>query len=430
MTNQQRYANKRIGLQGCLRLICSNDHIVMAKDRNEPVKFCRGLHTVAPTLENVTVLKARQGDYPFLRMEGMGSHVMAHSDFYDTKWSAYQNMGNAVFVATALNDAAAFYGQHWKPNVFIAAVPPMDENGNFHVGMSLMWEQSFYEMGPEKIILEVNENIPRTNGGFFIHISEVAGLYENHERLTELLPMPFTETERRIGENVASLVKDGDTIQLGIGGIPDAVAQSLESRRDLGLHTEMFTSGIGRLIEKGVITGERKNIHRGQHVGVFCSGTQELYDTVGRNKRCVFYSGDYVVDPMTIQKNDNMVAINTCVEMDLTGQVCAESVGTRQISGPGGGFAFAYGAIHSKGGRGILAFSAKTAKGFSKIKATLTVGAQVTIPRPYVDCIVTEYGIAYMKGRSLPQRVYNLVAIAHPDVREELLRQARQLHYI
>lgn len=424
------YQQKKASVDECLNLIRDNDRIVFGKERNEPVMFCDRLHTLKGRVSGVTALKGRTGNSEFLRTEGMGESIMAHADFYGLQWSSYQDMGNALFVATAINDAAEYYGEFWDPNVFVAAVCPMDEDGNFQVGMSLMWEKDFYDRHPEKVILEVNPNIPRTHGGFLININDVTALYENDQALSEITPMPFTDVEAKIGEYVASLVKDGDTIQLGIGGIPDAVAKKLQDHKDLGLHTEMFTTEIGRMIKKGVITGERKNFHKGEHLGVFISGLQELYDTVSSNEKCIFMPGSYVVDPMNIMKNDNMVSINTCIEMDLTGQVCGESVGTRQVSGPGGCFAFAYGAIHSKGGRGILAFPSKTAKGYSKIKSTLTPGAQVTIPRPYVDCIVTEYGIAYMRGRTLTQRVHNLVAIAHPDDRAELLRQARELHYI
>lgn len=424
------YQQKKASVDECLNLIQSNDRIVFGKEHNEPVLFCNRLHTLKGRVSGVTALKGRTGNSEFLHTEGMGKSVMIHADFYGSGWSECQNMGNTLFVATALNDCAAFYGPLWEPNVYVIAVCPMDEDGNFQVGMSLMCEKEFYDRRPAKVILEVNPNIPRTHGGFLININDVTALYENNQPLYEIKPIPFTDVEASIGEYVASLVKDGDTIQLGIGGIPDAAAKKLQNHRDLGLHTEMFTTEIGRMIQSGVITGERKNFHKGEHLGVFIGGTQELVDTVSRNEKCIFLPGSYVVNPMNIMKNDNMVSINTCIEMDLTGQVCSESIGPRQISGPGGGFAFAYGAIHSKGGRGILAFQSKTAKGYSKIKSTLTPGAQVTIPRPYVDCIVTEYGIAYMKGRTLPQRVHNLVAIAHPDDRAELLRQARELHYI
>lgn len=430
MDYQNIYKEKKSSVEDCLSLIRSNDHIVLGKDHNEPRLFCDVLHTLKGKVSGVTALKCRTGDNEFLRTEGMHQSVIAHSDFFGTSWKPYQDMGNAEFVATAINDAPEFYGEFWKPNVYVVAVGPMDDEGYFQVGMSLMWEKDFYDMHPERVILEVNSFIPRTHGGFLIHIQDVAALYENDQPLGEIQPIPFTDVEATIGDYVASLVHDGDTIQLGIGGIPDAVAKKLQDRRDLGLHTEMFTTEIGRMIKNGVITGERKNFHRGEHIGVFINGQRELYDTISNNEKCLFYPGSYVVDPMNIMKNDNMISINTCVQIDLTGQVCAESVGTRQISGPGGCFAFAYGAIHSKGGRGILAFQSKTAKGISKISAMLEPGAQVTIPRPYVDCIVTEYGIAYMKGRTLSQRVRNLLAIAHPDNREDLRAQARQLHYI
>jgi acyl-CoA hydrolase len=280
------------------------------------------------------------------------------------------------------------------------------------------------------VILEVNPNQVRVKGGLEINIKDVTTLYEVDEPIPEIGAMQATDVEDTIGANVAALVKDGDTIQLGIGSLPDAVAHHLMDKKDLGLHTEMFTSSMGEMIRKGVLTGERKNYYKGVHIGSFAGGDRALYETMSNTPNLRIVPASYGVNPMTIMQNDNMVSINTILEMDLTGQVCSESIGPRQFSGSGGGFCFAYGALHSKGGRGILAFASRSKKGMPKIKATLTPGAAVTIPRNYVDYIVTEYGVAALRGRSVKERVEALVSIAHPDDREDLLKQARELFYI
>lgn len=197
-------------------------------------------------------------------------------------------------------------------------------------------------------------------------------------------------------------------------------------KKDLGLHTEMFTSIMGDMIRKGVITGERKNYNKGLHIGCFAGGDLALYETLSTNPAVRICPTSVAVDPGEICKNDNMVSINTIIEMDITGQVCSESIGPKQFSGTGGAFCFAYGALHSKGGKGILAFQASTKKGVSKISSQLKPGAVVSIPRNYVDYVVTEYGIAHLRGRSVKERALQLISIAHPDAREELRRYAKE----
>ena len=207
-------------------------------------------------------------------------------------------------------------------------------------------------------------------------------------------------------------------------------AQDMYDLKDLGIHTEMMTSTMGEMIRRGVVTGERKNFHKGEHIACFAGGDRALYETIATNPSVRMMPGTWAVDPMIIMQNDNMVSINTCIEMDLTGQITAESVGARQFSGSGGAFDFAYGALRSKGGRGIYAFTSLSKKGQSRINAILAPGAQITIPRNYADYVVTEYGIAPLRGRSVRERTKNLIAIAHPDFRAELTRQAEELNYI
>ncbi len=233
-----------------------------------------------------------------------------------------------------------------------------------------------------------------------------------------------------MAKNVRTLLRDGDCVQIGIGSLPNAIANELFDLNDLGMHTELATNTIGKLIEAGVINGRRKNFKKGQHLFIFASGSPELYETLGRNEGCRVVPAVYGADPMIIMRNDNMASVNTCVEMDLTGNICSESIGPRIISGSGGAFDYVYGALHSRGGRSIMAFTAKTRKGISKIVPMLSPGAGVTIPRNYADYIVTEYGIAHLRAGSLVERANALIEIAHPDVRDELRDRAKELHYL
>ena len=434
MDYRQLYDSKKTTLDDALGYIRSNDVVCMAGDCNEARRFAENLHRIAPNVENVTIHKGRTGNYEFVKGGSYEGHLNTQGFFYGPGWGEGHQKGNVSLTVTDLPDYGPFVCQHTPPNVFVGAVTPMDDNGNFQIGLCLMWETemlaSVLAQPDHRIILEVNPQLVRVKGGLEINIRDVTCLYEVNYPLIEVPAMEATEVEDTIGGLVAELVHDGDTIQLGIGALPDAVARHLMDKRDLGLHTEMFTSSMGEMIRRGVITGERKSFLKGLHIGAFAGGDRALYETMRDTTTLRIVPGSYAVNPMTIMQNDNMVSINTILEMDLTGQVCSESIGPRQFSGSGGGFCFAYGALHSKGGRGILAFSARSKKGMPKIKPILTPGAAVTIPRNYVDYIVTEYGVARMRGRSVRERCEALIAVAHPDDRAGLREQARKLFYI
>lgn len=424
------YESKLTDVQGALKLIRSNDGICFGKDCNEPQLFCKELHTIADRVENVTVLKGRSSNYGFVQNEGMKGHFLTQSAFFARGWEEPQRLGNVTFVACDLYDQPTNYNAAYPRNVYIAAATPMDENGNFQVNLSLMWEMDIAPTSCERIIIEENRQLLRVKGGQEINIKDVDAIYMADYQPPEIQDLVPSEVEDKIGEYVASLVRNGDCFQLGIGTLPNACAAKMMDKKELGIHSEMFTNLMAEMIEKGVVTGREKNLNRYEHTFCFAGGTQHLYQHLHDNPNCVIRPATYVTDPRVIMQNDNMVSINGILEIDLTGQVCSESIGTRQYSGPGGGFDFAYGAQHSKNGRSILIMQSRTKKGAAKIKTILTPGAQVTIPRPYADTVVTEYGIAYLKGRSLRDRVMNLIAIAHPDDREQLRREASELNYI
>ena len=427
---KKMYAEKKRTLEQCLDMIQSGDHICFGKDCNEPVPFCQQLHTVAPRVEGVTVLKGRSANFGFLQNDDIKGHILTHSAFFSRDWQRPLELGNCTFVPNDLNDQPVWYNGANTRNVYISAVTPMDENGNFQVNLSQMWERDIHPLSCKKIILEVNKNLKPVRGGVEINITDVDALYEAEYPIAEIPDAPSSPIDEKIGSYVAELVHDGDCIQLGIGSLPNACARQLMDKKDLGIHSEMFTNLMGTMVEKGVVTGARKNINKGIHNFCFAGGTSHLFDLLHENPNCVIGPATYVTNPMVIMQNDNMVSINAIMEIDLTGQVCSETIGTRQYSGPGGAFDFAYGAAHSKGGRSILIMHSTTNKGQTKIKPILTPGAAVTIPRPYVDIVVTEYGVAHMRGQTVQNRVKNLIAIAHPDVREELMAEAKKLFYI
>ena len=389
MNFQELYESKKVSLDEALGYIRSNDNVCFAGDCNEPKIFAQNLHKIAPRVENVSVIKARTGNFEFVKGDNMNGHINTGGFFYGPGWGEGHKKLNCSLIVTDLPDYGRFVAEHRPPNVFVAQTTPMDENGKFQISLCMMWEPETFAavmaQPDHRIILEVNPQQVHVKGGLEIDINDVSCLYEVDEPLSEIPAMQATEVEDTIGGLVSELVHDGDTIQLGIGSLPDAVARHLMDKHDLGLHTEMFTSSMGEMIRRGVITGERKNYYKGVHVGSFAGGDRALYETMQNTPTLRIVPGSYGVNPMTIMQNDNMVSINTILEMDLTGQVCSESIGPRQFSGSGGGFCFAYGALHSKGGRGILAFASRSKKGMPKIKPMLTQGAVVTIPRNYVD---------------------------------------------
>ncbi len=429
MNLSEAYRQKHISIEDCLNYIHSGDTIGVAGDCNEPQALLRRLDTIAPRLQDVMVYLGAHGHYPFIKNPGMNGHINTAGFFYGQDWQQGHKFLNVSYIPADLCDFGRFCQEARPVNLFTAAVSPMDENGYFCIGLSMMWEREFISSA-DRVILEVNPRLPRVAGGMRIHIDQVTALYENDEAIQQISTKQPEPEDKIIAQYCRSLMHDGDCIQLGIGALPNALASEMMDLHDLGIHTEMYTSSIGEMIRRGVATGECKQIDIGVHVGAFAGGDTALYETLGSTANCRIVPCSYVNNPAVIMQNDNVVSVNTCIEMDLTGQVCSESIGPRQYSGIGGALDFAYAALHSKGGRGILALHSVTKNGESKIACCLKPGAAVSIPRAYVDYIVTEYGIAHLRGQSVRSRAESLIAIAHPDHRAELRRQAKELFYI
>lgn len=316
-----------------------------------------------------------------------------------------------------------FRDQSIPLDVALISVSPPDSNGYCTLGVSCDISKAAVEKA-KIVIAEVNPNMPRVFGDGVVHVSEITAFVHVNYPIYESKILPPTEQEIAIGRNVASLVEDGATLQMGIGGIPNAVLQSLEHHKNLGIHTEMFSDGVINLVEKGVITGKYKKTNPGVIVSSFVMGSRRLYDFIDNNVVVRLLDVQYVNSPMMIRKNPKVTAINSAIEVDLFGQVCADSIGTLQYSGVGGQIDFMRGAALSPGGKPIIAIPSVTAKGVSRITSLLKPGASVVTTRAHVHYVVTEYGIAYLKGLNLQERAKALIDIAHPDFREQLAQEA------
>jgi acetyl-CoA hydrolase len=320
-------------------------------------------------------------------------------------------------------------------DVAIIHVSPPDEHGFCSLGVEVGLTKSPAESA-KIVIAEVNEKMPRTLGDSFIHVSRFTHIVPVNYDIPEL-PMGEegdSELVQKIAGHVAGLIPDGATMQLGIGSIPDAVLKYLFDKKDLGIHTELFSDGVIDLVNAGVLTNARKTLHPGKIVSGFILGTKRLYGWVDDNPLIELHRSEYVNDPFVIAQNERMVAINSAIEVDLTGQVCADSIGPRLYSGVGGQLDFIYGASRSKDGVPIIALPStavmKDGKAVSKIVSMLKPGAGVVTSRNHVRFIVTEFGVADLYGKTIRQRAQALINIAHPQFREELTRQAKELHYL
>jgi acyl-CoA hydrolase len=306
-----------------------------------------------------------------------------------------------------------------KPDVALLHLSPPDIHGHCTIGTSVDVTRAAIDSA-QIIIAQINKQMPRLHGDSTIHISELDGYVEIDEALPEVFLAALTKDEEQIGKNVAGLVEDGATLQMGIGSIPNAVLKFLHNHKNLGLHTEMWSDGALPLIEKNIINNKLKKIHPHRSVSTFLMGSKRLYDFVNDNQAVIQLDASYVNNPTIIARNKKVTAINSAVEVDLTGQVCADSIGPKIISGVGGQIDFIRGASLSEGGKPIIAMSARTNKGLSRIVTTLKAGAGVVTTRAHIHYVVTEFGVAQLYGKTLGERAQALVKVAHPDDREKL----------
>jgi len=414
-----------------VREIKSGQRIFLTGNCSVPQKVLAALVEYAPELSGVEIyhaLTVGPADYVHPRLEG---HLRVNTMFISQNIREAVHQGRADFTPVLLSEFTTLFKRGILPvDVALVHLSPPDEHGFCSLGIEVGLTKSV-AASATRLIAEVNQRMPRTLGDSFIHVSKLDYIVPVDYDLPEL-PMgtegPLDIVEQ-IASYIAELIPDGATLQLGIGAIPDAILKHMYTKKDLGIHTELFSDGIIDLVDAGVLTNAQKTLHPGKIIAGFLLGSSRLYKWVDDNPLIELHPTEYVNDPFVIAQNARMVAINSAIEIDLTGQVCADSIGSKLYSGVGGQLDFIYGASRSQGGVPIIALPS-TAKNFSRIVAILKPGAGVVTTRNHVHYVVTEYGVADLYGKTIRQRAKSLINIAHPDYREELNRQARELHYI
>ncbi len=420
------YSSKLTTMEEAVKLIHSGDNVVIGHAVGEPIKLVDTMvdYVVKSELKDITIFQQVDMGHALYAQPGMEKYFRENSLFVGAKTRECVNSGRGDFTPCFFSKVPDYFRETQKPNVVLITVSEPDEHGYCSYGVSCDYTKPAAEVEGAKVIAAVNPNMPRTIGDSFIHVSNMAAIVEDDSPIPELGLPKIGDVEMAIGKNIATLVHDGDCLQLGIGAIPDAVLKFLDDKKDLGIHSEMISDGVVDLYEKGVINCRAKNYNNGKMVVTFLMGTKRLYDFADNNPAIYMAPVDYVNNPAVIGRNDNLVSINSSVEVDLMGEACSEAMGLNQFSGIGGQVDFIRGAALSKGGRAILAFPSTAKKGtISKIVPFLTQGATVTTSRNDVDYIVTEYGIAKMKGRTLRDRARQLISIAAPQFRDELAEE-------
>jgi acyl-CoA hydrolase len=429
----QMYKDKKGTIEEALGLIKSEMKIVTGMVSMEAKGLLENLHKIDESIKDVHVATClNMRDYEFFQKKEYEGRFLNESWFYSppVRKAAGENLKTVTFIPNNLHAAAIDRLATNSPDIFWGVASPMDENGFMTLSLSNVYERDMVE-GADTVILEVNEEAPKTHGDTQVHISEVDYIIENNFHIPELPVVEPSETEKQIAGHISEIIEDGSTIQIGIGGIPNAVAKFLESKKDLGIHTEMFTESMIDLFEMGVITNRKKTLWPGKFICAFALGTEKMYRFIEDNPGVFLLRGRYVNDPYVISKNEKMVSINTAISIDLTGQVCSEAIGTKHYSGTGGQLDTHRGATMSKDGKGIIALRSSAKKGtISTIVPKLPEGSPVTVPRQDVDYVVTEFGSAHLRGLNIFQRVRALISIAHPDFREQLKKQAQEIGYL
>lgn len=430
---------KTLLLEQALELIQDGDHIVAGMAASEGRAFFESLHTIAPRITSVSIDNCLPlAPYPFIVDEAYTSKFAINSWFFSGDLRKAYQRGNVQFIPNHLHFAGVKRAYHKTPDVFVGNATPPDKHGFVSLSLSNVYEKFMIEKA-KTVILEINPKLPRTLGDLELHIDDIDYVVEVNYDIPELPETIPNEKDEAIGKLIASYIQDGDCLQLGIGGIPNAVALALTDKKDLGVHTEMLTTGFMKLYQSGAISNKKKTLHKGKMVAAFALGNRALYDFIDDNPAVMILDGNYVNDPMIIAQNDHQVSINTTIEIDLTGQCCSESIGPVQFSGTGGQTDTAVGAQRAKGGRSFIAlYSTAMVKNpltgereeISKIVPMLKQGAAVTLSRNDVDYVVTEYGVAHLRGLSVRERSEALIQIAHPKFQASLRQEALQLGYL
>jgi len=412
-------------------VVKSHDRVYISGNAATPYVLMKALAKRKDELEDVELTHVLLlGEDPLSKPD-MEGHFRHNSLFVGPADRKAINEGRADYVPIFLHQIPGLFKKGLLPlDVAVLHLSPPDEHGFMSFAVEVLASKAAAETA-KIVIAQINDRMPRVLGDSFIHVSRVHKIVEISEQLPQLENSPATEVEMKIGKYIADLIDDGSTLQLGIGGIPDAVLASLSNRRDLGIHTEMLSDGVMEAIEKGIITGAKKTFHPNKVVITFALGSSRLYEFIDNNPVIEAHPTDYVNHPFLIAQNDNMIAINSAIEVDITGQVCSDSIGTYIYSGFGGQVDFIRGAAHSKGGKPIIALPSTAKEGeMTRIVPFLKQGAGVVTTRGDVHYIVTEYGVAYLHGKNLQERTKALINIAHPKFRADLVWEAKNRNLI
>ncbi|MGD0228820.1 MAG: acetyl-CoA hydrolase/transferase C-terminal domain-containing protein [Syntrophorhabdales bacterium] len=428
------YRKKLISADEAARKIESGMEVVISAT-SEPISIMEKFSAVADKVRNVkvfSVFTTKPYDV-FINHERKGSFELT-CWFWGACARAAQSAktGSVSYQPNLLHNIAPGYLETRKPNIYIGSCTPPDKHGHVHLALSLVYEKDMVEAA-DMVILEVTKKAPRVFGDTEVHIDDVDFFVEDDHDLFMLPNRELDEIDLSIGRHIAELVPDEATIQLGIGEIPNAVARCLETKKDLGVHTEMLVDSMRHLYDIGVITNKKKTLYNGKFICAFLWGTQELYDWADNNSTILMLKGRYVNDPAVIRRNSKMRSINTCMMVDLTGQVFSEGIGTNHYSGTGGQLDTALGARQGLDGQGksIIACRSTAKDGqISTIVSLAPQGTPVTLHRGITDYVVTEYGSAWLRGKTVKERVGSLIGIAHPDFREQLREEAERLGFI
>jgi len=430
------YESRITTAQEAVKAIKSGNRIFLTGNVSVPQKVLGALVDYAPNLTDVEICQALTiGPADYVKPE-LDGHLRVNTMFISANVRKAVQNGQADFTPVLLSEFPLLFKRGILPlDAALIHVSPPDEHGFCSLGVEVGLTKSPAETA-KIIIAEVNQQMPRTLGDSFIHVSRLHHIVPVNYPIVEMAMAEEGSPEivEKIAGFIAELIPDGATMQMGIGAIPDAVLKYLRNKKDLGVHSELFSDGVIDLVNEGVLTGARKSLHPGKIIAGFILGSKNLYDWVDDNPIIELHRTEYINDPFVIAQNERMVAINSAIEIDLTGQVCADSIGPKLYSGVGGQLDFIYGASRSKGGVPIIALpSTTTLKDgtlVTRISATLKHGAGVVTTRNHVRFVVTEYGVADLYGKSIRERANQLIRIAHPDFRAELEKQANELHYL
>ena len=407
-------------------VIESGDRVFVHTASAAPQALVHAMTDRAPELKDVEICHLHtEGDAPYADAAYAGT-FQTNAFFVGANVRKAVQKGPADYIPVFLSEVPSLFRDGILPlDVALLHVSPPDKHGFCSLGVSVDCSRAALE-NADRVVVQINPNMPRTHGDGLIHVDEIDYGVEVASPIPEASPPELSDVENAIGRHCASLVENGATLQTGIGAIPDAVLAALGDHQNLGVHTEMFSDGIIDLVKKGVINGENKAVHPGKVVSSFVMGTRALYDFIDDNPLVAMRDVAYVNDTSTICRNPKVTAINSAIEVDMTGQVCADSIGTYQYSGVGGQMDFIRGASLSEGGKPIIALPSTTRKGISRIVPHLKTGGSVVTTRAHVHYVVTEYGVANLYGRNLRQRAKALIDIAHPDHRESLMEAAHE----